>query len=129
MAGGLLLLALAGLARSVTTVNALAHDPGWFDGLKERAFNGADETRTGALAETPPTVIGGLLVLLAAILLARVARRWYRTRHGRIRVTYAGGRTVVMPVGTTLLDASRMNGIPHASLCGGRAGTRPAASR
>lgn len=121
IAGGLLLLALAGLARSVATVNALAaRDPGWFDGLKERAFDGADETRAGALAETPPTVIGGLLVLLAAVLLARVVRRWYRTRHGRIRVTYAGGRTVVMPVGATLLDASRMNGIPHASLCGGR---------
>ena len=120
IAAGLILLALAGLARSVATVDALARDPGWFDGLKERAFDGVDEARAGALAETPPTVIGGLLALLAAVLVARVARRWYRTRHGRIRVTYVSGRTVVMPVGATLLDASRMNGIPHASLCGGR---------
>ena len=120
MARGLLLLALSGLARSLATVNGLARDPGWFDGLKERAFDGADETRVGALAETPPTVIGDLPVLLAALLQARIARRWHHTRHSRIMVTYAGGRTVVMPVGTTLLDASRMNGIPHASLCGGR---------
>ena len=112
MARGLLLLALSGLARSLATVNGLARDPGWFDGLKERAFAGADETRVGALAETPPTVIGDLPVLLAALLQARIARRWHHTRHSRIMVTYAGGRTVV--------DASQMNGIPHASLCGGR---------
>jgi adenylate cyclase len=120
IAVGLVLLSLGGLARSVATVDTLARDPGWFDGLKELAFDGVDRVRAGALAETPPTVIGGLLVLLGAVLLARFARRWYRTRHGRIRVSYAGGRTVVMPVGATLLDASRTNGIPHASLCGGR---------
>jgi adenylate cyclase len=120
IAAGLVLLSLGGLARSVATVDRLARDPGWFDGLKELAFDGVDRGRAGALAETPPIVIGGLLVLLVAVLLARFARRWYRTRHGRIRVSYAGGRTVVMPVGATLLDASRTNGIPHASLCGGR---------
>ncbi|MDP6787676.1 MAG: 2Fe-2S iron-sulfur cluster-binding protein [Rhodospirillales bacterium] len=120
IAAGLVVLSLGGLARSVATVDALARDPGWFDGLKQRAFDGVDTTRAGALAETPPTVIGGLLALLAAVLVARFVRRWYRTRHGRIRVTFAGGRTVVMPVGATLLDASRTNGIPHASLCGGR---------
>jgi adenylate cyclase len=36
-------------------------------------------------------------------------------------ITYTGGPTVRVPFGPTLLEISRMNRIPHASVCGGRA--------
>ena len=36
------------------------------------------------------------------------------------RVAYAGGREAVAPVGSTVLEASRAAGVPHASVCGGR---------
>jgi adenylate cyclase len=36
-------------------------------------------------------------------------------------VTYAGGPQVKSAVGPSLLEISRMNGIPHTSVCGGRA--------
>ena len=39
----------------------------------------------------------------------------------RIAVTYADRGTVRAPRGTSVLDVSRMNRIPHASVCGGRA--------
>ena len=39
----------------------------------------------------------------------------------KIAITYIGGPTVRTPPGPTLLEISRMHGIPHASVCGGRA--------
>ena len=39
---------------------------------------------------------------------------------GRIVVNYPGGESVSIPKGTTVLEASRMGGIPHQSVCGGR---------
>lgn len=39
----------------------------------------------------------------------------------RIQVTYSDGTTVRAPRGLSLLAISRINGIPHASVCGGRA--------
>jgi adenylate cyclase len=39
----------------------------------------------------------------------------------RITVTYVNGPTILAPHGLTVLEISRMNRIPHASVCGGRA--------
>jgi adenylate cyclase len=36
------------------------------------------------------------------------------------KLTHAGGRTVVLLPGATVLETLRANGIPHASVCGGR---------
>jgi adenylate cyclase len=38
----------------------------------------------------------------------------------RIRVRYPGGRVVRVDPGTSILEASRLAGIPHVSVCGGR---------
>jgi len=59
------------------------------------------------------------LVLLAT-LLARGLRLLAERRAGRIRISYVGGRRVVAPLGLSVLEVSRANGIPHASVCGGR---------
>src|SRR5207245_10751779 len=56
----------------------------------------------------------------AAVLLARIARRAWRRRHGVVRIGYADGRSVEVTPGTSVLEASRLAGIPHASVCGGR---------
>ncbi len=39
----------------------------------------------------------------------------------KIAVSYANGPTFLVPQGLSLLDVSRINRIPHASVCGGRA--------
>ncbi|MGQ0547953.1 MAG: adenylate/guanylate cyclase domain-containing protein [Betaproteobacteria bacterium] len=60
----------------------------------------------------------GFWLLLAATLLAR----WLRGRIGATyQVRHASGRVITAPVGRTILDAIRDAGIPHASVCGGRA--------
>src|SRR5205085_2259324 len=57
----------------------------------------------------------------AAPLVARGVRALVERRGGTIRVIYPDGRSVRIPKGLSVLDASRRAGIPHASLCGGRA--------
>jgi adenylate cyclase len=57
-------------------------------------------------------------VALGATLLAR----WLRARIGATyRVKHASGRVITAPVGRSILEAIRDEGIPHASVCGGRA--------
>ena len=59
-------------------------------------------------------------VLLAATLLARGAREYLSRRRNLIRIAYPDGKSAVVPLGWTVLEASRSAGIPHASVCGGR---------
>lgn len=59
-----------------------------------------------------------LVGLVAGVVAIRaLARRVRRT----VEITYPGGRGVKVVPGPTLLEISRMNGIPHADVCGGRA--------
>jgi adenylate cyclase len=61
------------------------------------------------------------LALIALALLARGARALHERRGGTISLSYGNGRTVRVPKGLTVLEASLRNGVPHASVCGGRA--------
>jgi adenylate cyclase len=63
----------------------------------------------------------GYLGLIALVLLARGARALHERRGGMINLSYGNGRTVRVPKGLTVLEASLRNGVPHASVCGGRA--------
>jgi len=58
--------------------------------------------------------------LLGIVLMARLARRLYRTRKGRFQITLPDRKPISAPVGVTLLDALRQAAIPHAAVCGGR---------
>lgn len=60
----------------------------------------------------------GVIGAALAVRLARLVRDRFRPM---LTVSYADGRTVVSEIGPTLLEISRRNGIPHASVCGGRA--------
>ena len=60
------------------------------------------------------------VVLLALVFVAWAARWLVERRRGLINIAYPGGRVVRVPVGYTVLDASRRASIPHAAICGGR---------
>ena len=62
----------------------------------------------------------GYLAALLAILAARAWRRRHETGRRGIAVHYPDGQTARIPAGLSVLDASRMIGVPHASVCGGR---------
>ena len=61
----------------------------------------------------------GLGSAVAAVFLLRAARA-LAGRHRRVRVRYPDGRSVAVPAGFSVLEASRIGRIPHASVCGGR---------
>ena len=61
------------------------------------------------------------LVLLATVLAARWAQVGWARATGRVlRITYPT-QAVDVPAGYSVLEASRASGIPHMSVCGGRA--------
>ena len=63
----------------------------------------------------------GYLGLIGIALLARGARAINERRRGMINLSYGNGRTVRVPKGLSVLEASLRNNVPHASVCGGRA--------
>ena len=60
---------------------------------------------------------GILLVIASAV----GWRTYVLSTRPRMAITYTGGPIVRVPAGPTLLEISRMFGIPHAAVCGGRA--------
>ena len=63
----------------------------------------------------------GYFGLIGVALLARGARAINERRRGMINLSYGNGRTVRVPRGLSVLEASLRNNVPHASVCGGRA--------
>ncbi|MGT2486343.1 adenylate/guanylate cyclase domain-containing protein [Methylobacterium oryzae CBMB20] len=72
------------------------------------------------LAAIRDGLLGTYAGLVAAVIAARGARTLAEIKRGTIRLSYPDGRVVRVPRGTTVLEASRRNRIPHASVCGGR---------
>src|SRR5580700_3758437 len=113
-------LALLGLYQSGRMVVAESTDPEW------RAANLApDKVGTPAQADRLEKITGrfviGYLGLLGLVLVARGVRTLRERRVGMITLSYGNGRTVRVPKGLSVLEASLRHQVPHASVCGGRA--------
>jgi len=109
-------LSLLGAIEAGRQVAALAADPNW---IGERITLPSPETQR--TLETITDVLSWFFIgMVGAVLLARVARRIWQRRHGLVRIGYPDGRIVEVTPGTSVLEASRLAGIPHASVCGGR---------
>jgi len=63
----------------------------------------------------------GYLGLIGFVLIARGVRTLNERRGDMINLSYGNGRTVRVPKGLSVLEASLRNNVPHASICGGRA--------
>jgi adenylate cyclase len=63
----------------------------------------------------------GYLGLIGLAMIGRGVRALNERRHGMITLSYGNGRTVRVPKGLSVLEASLRNNVPHASVCGGRA--------
>ncbi|PSO18783.1 adenylate/guanylate cyclase domain-containing protein [Bradyrhizobium sp. MOS003] len=63
----------------------------------------------------------GYFGLLGLALAARGVRAWRERRGGMIALSYGNGKTVRVPKGLSVLEASLRHNVPHASVCGGRA--------
>src|SRR5207248_10701212 len=95
-------------------------DPAWLADLRKTGRLGSPEA-----AATMEAIVlwswAGYAGALALVLAARGIRALVERRGGTIRIVYPDGRAARIPKGLSVLDASRRAGIPHASVCGGRA--------
>jgi adenylate cyclase len=110
---------IAGAAIALRDVADLAQQPGFLQGLFARAHVPSQENIDTLYAISRNLQIGALVLLFGA-LSARPLRDLWESRAGVVRLDYGDRRSVAQPTGLTILEMSRIAGIPHASVCGGR---------
>src|SRR6516165_9929654 len=115
----ILTLAILGALEGGRQVMAMAEDPAW---VAQQARNHAPPAPADAaiIDQLVVWVRYAFVAALLAVLAARMARWYWQRRRGIVRLTYPNGRVVQIVRGVSVLEASRMAGIPHASVCGGR---------
>ena len=112
-------LALAGVYVAGREVLYLAENPTWLAAARAE-INFADRAGLESIADLEAAFFVGFAALLALTFIARGLRIWHNRRRGVVHISYPGSRRVTILPGTTVLEASRGAGIPHASVCGGR---------
>jgi adenylate cyclase len=113
-------LALLGFYQGGRTVVADSEDANWrTNNLSERQVGTTAQQQT--LDRIADDLLFGYLGLIGLVLLAKGARALNERRGGMINLSYGNGRTVRVPKGLSVLEASLRNNVPHASVCGGRA--------
>ena len=118
---GLLLptLAISGYVTAGNQVLRAAVNPNYVE-LSLEHSNLTDQKR----AEIGQIARAGAVAYLALTLLpfaARGVRSWLYRRRRPPLLSHSNGRILPILPGATVLEALRENGIPHASVCGGRA--------
>jgi adenylate cyclase len=113
-------LAMLGIYQGGRSVMADYDDADWrIKNLTQRQLG------TVAQQQVLDRVTGGMIIgylgLLGLVLLARGVRAIHERRGGMISLSYGNGRTVRVPRGLSVLEASLRHNVPHASVCGGRA--------
>lgn len=108
-----------GFAEAGRAVAALAREPGFTQGIMAESRLPPPPGRA-QLQQIEAMLFRSTWILLVATLLARGARGYVASRRKTIRLRYPEGKNAVVPLGWTVLEASRAAGIPHASVCGGR---------
>jgi adenylate cyclase len=110
-------IAVLGFLEMVKEVSILAQDPAWFSANVLRV----DAAQASKLTRMSDGLLAMYFALIAAVFVARLVRRTVEGIRGELVSIAYPGRTVRVPRGWTVLEASRSHRIPHLSLCGGRA--------
>src|SRR5262249_44239363 len=112
-------LAILGAIEGGRQVMALVQDPAWVAQFAQDHPRPAPAD-AAFLDQLVVWVRYAFVAGVRACLAAGWARWYWRRGRGIARLTYRRGRGVQMVRGVSVLEASRMAGIPHASVCGGR---------
>ena len=112
-------LSLLGFWVALRDLGRLAADPAWFEAAVVRLQPISLEVAESLYA-TERAILLVLLALLLCALAGRWLRAWLKARRGLVAIGYPNGQRVTVTPGTSVLEASRGAGIPHASVCGGR---------
>ncbi|MEQ8399182.1 adenylate/guanylate cyclase domain-containing protein [Thalassobaculum sp.] len=111
--------ALGGFIAAGMTIRELAQDPVWLQNAVA-AMNLPSNADIGTVYRYIDNARMGFVLLVAAALAGRTVRLTVERRSHDAILRYGSGRSVRATVGMTVLAVSRANGIPHASVCGGR---------
>jgi adenylate cyclase len=112
-------LAILGFFEGGRQVMTMAEDPAWVAQLAQ-AHPRAAPADAAVIDQMVVWVRYAFVAALLAVLAARLVRWHWERRRGVVRLTYPNGRVVEIVRGVSVLEASRIAGIPHASVCGGR---------
>ena len=110
--------ALAGFLVEGRRVKVLFADPDQRESLFT-LFNFPDRETFGTLitlTQQMRWVFGAVMLIVGIAYLVK----YLRSRKRSVRIRYASGAEITAPKGLTLLEMSRLRGVPHAALCGGR---------
>jgi adenylate cyclase len=113
-------LAMLGLYQGGRTVVAESGNAQWKAENLSRQKVGTPAEQ-GVLDSITDYFLIGYLGLIGLALIGRGVRALNERRRGMITLSYGNGRTVRVPKGLSVLEASLRNNVPHASVCGGRA--------
>jgi adenylate cyclase len=113
-------LAMLGLFQGGRIVTADSASAEWRAGNLAPAQVGTSSEQT-VLENVTDYFLVFYFGLIGFVLVARAARTIAERRGGMINLSYGNGRTVRVPKGLSVLEASLRHNVPHASVCGGRA--------
>lgn len=115
------ILALAGIVNAGwDTERRVATELGFAERYRSPPPDDPSAADRAAMAALSRGLVNGYILLLVGTIGLRQLRNWQARRANPVRVTYPNHRVVVVPRGTSVLEASRAAGIPHTALCGGR---------
>jgi adenylate cyclase len=111
-------LALLGLIHGAREVIELAQGPTWVaQNIAPLRSTPSERVLIDAIIDWFPV---GYVLLITLVFVARGVRALRERRAGLLEIRYPAQR-VLVPPGLSVLEASLRFGIPHASVCGGRA--------
>jgi len=121
LAGAVLLptLATLGFFHQAQVVEQLARDPQWLSELR-RPGRRASASQQDTLENIRFNFLLGYAGAIGLIFVARGVRLLRERRRGMVRLTYPD-RSIRVPKGMSVLEASFRHHVPHASVCGGKA--------
>ena len=113
-------VAMLGLYQGGRAVVRASAAPEWrADNLtRDKVGTGSDQILLDSIIQY---ALLGYLGLIGFVFVARGVRAILERRGGLISLSYGDGRTVRIPRGLSVLEASSRFDIPHSSVCGGRA--------
>jgi adenylate cyclase len=84
-------------------------------------YNSMNALQRAAILQWRDKLIAFYVIMVCATLFARIVRNLIERSRGQLISISYPGRSVQVPRGWTVLEASRAFHVPHASMCGGKA--------
>lgn len=112
-------LALLGFVEGGKQALALAEDDEWMTALLAKA-TAVDEAVIASVYHLQNVFLITYTAMIAAVLALRAWRRGSGSSEFVLQVSYLNGPTLETTSGISLLEVSRLEGVPHTSMCGGK---------